>query len=137
MSFYIGEKVLRQSRCENFKMPDEVQNYQSELCLMVWCAWRIELGNSHILAGSGDIDEHEDGMKDGLVEILNSSITNIQLDSFLDLSLEFQNGRRLKVFCDQSESVRNELTDYCYSLFVGDDNIYSVGSGRIVSEQQE
>jgi hypothetical protein len=113
---YFGEKTPRWKRCENPALSEEARDYEAELRLMIWCAWRVEVQGTGIVSGSGDLEDET--MLSGLMRLLGETVEEVSLNSFLDLLVVFTGGLRLRLFCDQRTDDLD--TDACYALFVAE-----------------
>jgi hypothetical protein len=107
--------------------------YEGELDLFVQCAWRLERSQT-VLCGSTDDDRNDGPMVQGLRELVGKAVLAVQVEAPVpDLAISFDDGLRLKVFCDQTNL---ETNDDNYSLRVGE-TLYVVGSrGHIVTEKR-
>ena len=131
VSFEFGERLLRERPVENPSLPEEMRTHQGELSLLIYCAWRIEEGSTHIVGGSGDWDEKKQGLAtDSLKTVLDSPVADVELNSFLDLTIAFHSGTRLHVFCDQSAC--DQSGDQCYSFFLRKTGAYTVVSKGMI-----
>jgi len=101
---------------------------QGELNLLVWCNWRVEMGEGQILCGSEDVVADEGPGLNGLRQLVGNTVSEVSLSPFLDLLLEFTSGRRLRLFCDQSG---HENNDDSYRLFTAAGRMYGVIAGSI------
>jgi hypothetical protein len=128
---YFGEKIPRVKRCENPGLPEEARDYEAELRLMIWCAWRIEIEGTGIASGSGDAEDEI--MLSGLLKLIGKTATEVAIDSFLDLLIVFSGGIRLRLFCERRTDDLD--TDACYSLFIRKDEVWSVGNGVITQKR--
>lgn len=110
----------------------ELRRYRGEWALLVCCNWRAERGESQILCGSQDSLDEEGAMLGGLQQIVGSTVTEVSLNSFLDLVLAFDGGKRLRLFCDESV---HEDRDDSYRLYTPDRRMYGVITGLIEVQQ--
>jgi hypothetical protein len=130
---YFGGKIPRREKCNNPGLPEEARDYEAELHLMIWCAWRIESEGAGIVSGSGDLEEET--MLSGLRTLIGKAVVEVSVNSFLDMLLVFTGGIRLRLFCDQRTDDPN--VDACYALFVRREEVCSVGNGFITLERVE
>lgn len=130
---YLGERIPRHQKCENIALSEEARSYKAELRLMIWCAWRVEAEGTSLVCGSGDSDEET--MLGGLARLIGQSVTEISLTPFLDLLVVLTDGIRLRLFCERRTDDLD--TEACYTLFVRDEEVCSVGNGVIVLERKD
>jgi hypothetical protein len=134
MHLEFGAKVLRITPLRpRLGLTLEQMRYEGEIDLFVQCAWRLERSQT-VLCGSTDADRNDGPMVQGLKELAGRTVLAAEIErSIPDLTVSFDGGLRLKVFCDQTNLVTN---DDNYSLRVGG-TIYAVGArGRILIEKR-
>src|SRR6266403_1076814 len=98
-SLALGEKLKRAKPLQNLQQPKLFRNNEGEVSIFVRTAWRLEQRNT-VLAGS---DDKLAEIKTGLNHILRRKLVGaIITEPAWDLSLEFSNGLRLKIFCERT-----------------------------------
>lgn len=112
----------------------EQARYEGEFDLFIQCAWRLEVGAT-VLCGSTDDDRNDGDMVIELRGLEEKTVLALSVEHPVpDLSITFEGGLRLKVFCDQTNL---ETNDENYSVRVGD-TIHVVGArGQIVLEKRD
>lgn len=106
------------------------QQYERELTLLIWCNWRIGVGDKQIVCGSQDSAEEGKPIQFGIREMIGDTVAGVSLNSFLDLLVVFNSGKELRLFCDQSGHANNEDS---YELSTIDGRSYGVITGLIES----
>ncbi len=119
------------------KMPFEFQknkaHFRGEICMMVCCPWRIE-SDTNIVCGSGDSNEKKGPMIKGLDDLKGKYVQEIMFNTFLDISIVFEGGYVLKVFCD---NISDDDYESCY-FFLFEEDLLCVsvrGNGNIWSDE--
>jgi hypothetical protein len=100
--FEFGRRLRAKDVYENPTVSEE-GIFVGELSIMVWCSWRIEVGETRLLVGCGDIHTEGGPMQSGLQKLVGDVVTKASIESFLDLLLFFRSGKRLRLFCDRKE----------------------------------
>jgi len=116
-------------------MQQEAERFEGELSLMVWCSWRVEMGQTELLCGCGDPYNAGGPMLTGLQKLPGDVVSDVSINPFLDLLVAFESGRRLRLFCDRSK----EYAYGCYCLFVNgtDEEIcYAAEEGVVKCERE-
>jgi hypothetical protein len=101
------------------------------LSLFVECSWRLQAGN-RIIAASGDVVGDVDDVFLAVRRLERMSVSDILLPSpnqVLDLTICFQDGLQLIVFCDSGVSDRDN-----YTLFHDEESL-TVVSGRDIRSE--
>jgi hypothetical protein len=75
--------------------------YESEYVLYVACAWRLDDGDQ-VACSSGDANPHYDRMAEGWERLVGASLVGADIRTpGIDVSLTFDHGKTLHVFCDK------------------------------------
>jgi len=99
--------------------------YQGECVLMVYSTWRLfDTHSQKPITGCHEDSDLEGSMTLGLKGLLNDVIEKVLLTSFRDLSVVFQSGKVLSVFCDLTSNVDAE-TNWFFGF---DKKYYSVNN---------
>jgi hypothetical protein len=97
-SLALGSKVKRKRALRNPAQPAAFQKYEPQIAFFVWCAWRLERGDLMVTSDDGDEGE----ITRGLERIIGRSVTRIGITAPMwDLVIQFNDGLRLTVFCNQ------------------------------------
>ena len=100
--FKFGRKFRARDVYENPTISED-DIFVGEVSIMVGCSWRVEMGETRLLCGCGDLHNEGGPMLTGLQKLIGDIVTEVSLGSFLDLLLVFNSGRRLRLFCDRKE----------------------------------
>lgn len=124
-----GGRIPRSPSIPNPKLPEEYRDFNAEFGLMIYCAWRVESGDE-ILAGCYETTEEGACDVSPVESLIGRTVVHAKVSQpGFDLKIEFNDGRRIALFCDQTEE-----DEANYSFFV-DDLVYSVvGKGVIEVE---
>lgn len=117
-----GKQLKRDRPLTNTHLPELQRLYEAELGVNVGCAaWRLD-GENEVITSSTDDSSPSGPMVHGLSRLIGTYVTCAQVTRpGMDLVLEFQDGLRLRVFCDQFESGCSNYSVFCgeLSLTVG------------------
>jgi hypothetical protein len=135
VSLHFGRKI---PEAKVYKRPSvsEPDPQVGEAILTVWCSWRVEIGQTQLLCGCGDLHNTGGPMLTGLQKLPGDTVTGVSLNPFLDLSLALQSGRQLTLFCDRNT---DELEYGCYylSTITAHEQVsYAVLDGTIIRERK-
>ncbi len=97
----------------------ERERCEYELTLVIWCNWRIEMGETEVVCGSQDSAEEGRPIQTGIRPMIGDTVAEVSLNSFLDLVVVFSGGKRLRLFCDQSGHENNDVS-YWLSMPTGE-----------------
>ncbi len=98
-SLALGEKFKRARPLKNPAQPSVFRKYEPEISMFVWCAWRLDCGNSIIASDDASAGEITHGLK----QIIGKSATSIRPTSpAWDLVIDFEKNLRLTVFCNHT-----------------------------------
>jgi hypothetical protein len=98
-SLALGDKIRRQVPLRNEMHALSFREYEGEVAIYVWCAWRID---DFAMPVASWCDEEQKCV--GALKSLSGATVEdvaISLPGF-DLSLQFSNGFTLRVFCDHT-----------------------------------
>jgi hypothetical protein len=97
-SLALGGKAKRNKPLLNLAQPAVYRKFEPEISFFVWCAWRLERGDSVVTSDNGDDSEITRGFKG----IIGKSVTRIEVTHPVwDLVVHFSDDFRLMVFCNQ------------------------------------
>jgi hypothetical protein len=118
----LGEKVRRESPISNEKHPEDFRLFEGETNLLVWSSWRLEDCQRPLTSS----DDASSGWENHLNHLLGAEIVaaEVRLPA-LDLTLRFDNGLSLQVFCDH---VGDASFDGNWEISTAD-QIWAVGLG--------
>ncbi|WOT03957.1 hypothetical protein [Shewanella youngdeokensis] len=112
ISLKIGEKTKSKTPSKNKHLSKLVRNYDSEFTIMIYSPWRIE-NQDNVICGSHHNNDENGPYQIAFNMLLNNSIKNIHISKpGLDLTIEFNNGYSLKIFCALIGMDEND----CYSI---------------------
>jgi hypothetical protein len=133
--FNIGRKIPMQKPLSNPYLHPDMRIYDSELGIMIECAWRLEQGSS-VICDSGESNSNEGSMIKGLNNLAGRHIKLLSiLPPALDMTIEFEDEYLLKVFCDMTD-IKKETINYI--IFAQDNAVYTVQSrGKIDKTREE
>lgn len=118
---HFGKKIEREKIIPNNKLPYNLDTYNGEYHLGIFCAWRLQNGNVPI-TGSCEPNNLDGPLVKGLQNIVNKEVTEVEIiDECGDLRVKFGD-LCLNVFCNYTG---NEDEEYC----VQDDTNWSLRSG--------
>jgi hypothetical protein len=127
LSIHVGEQVPRECTLTNPCLTETERRYDGSLGLFVECSWRLT-GSGEFLTGSGDASSRVEFMAHVLETLVGQRICDATVfEPGLDLSLGFEGGFRLDIFCD------NGIDDN-YSLLSGH-GVLIVGGGANLREE--
>ena len=125
----LGDRVLRETPLSNPAHPEAFRKFRGTVELLVWCSWRLQ-GEAAVLASSA---QEEAGLPhlDALVGATVAAI--VCAAPAWDLVLDFSNGLRLQIFCDNVDP--NSPASQNWELWAGDLYV-SAGPGTLWEEEQ-
>lgn len=124
-----GGKILRKRTLKNPLLTEVQRNYEAELSLIVFCAWRLESEN-RIICSSTDSNHNDGPMVEGLNSLINCRITSVNVFPVsYDLILLFNNSMKLTIFCDQTNT--EDMMDN-YSFFTPQ-KVYTIEAKSIIN----
>jgi hypothetical protein len=95
----IGAKIKRDKPLQNQAQPEVFRDYYPEICFLIWCAWRLDRGDSVLVTHLGKEDE----ILGNLELPVDKTLTGIDVTPpAWDLVLNFTGGFKLSVFCDHA-----------------------------------
>lgn len=93
----LGGKVRRAAPLKNPAATEEFRQFEGEMGLYVWCAWRLDGTEAPVTSW----DDMQDTVVAGLEKLVGSRIDAIEIiPPAYDLNILFSNSLRLRVFCD-------------------------------------
>jgi hypothetical protein len=93
----LGGKVPRQAPLKNQAHSEEFRRFEGEANLLVWCTWRLD-GPDGPLTSSDDTTAN---IATELQKLVGAAIESVALlPPAWDLTVRFNNGLMLRVFCD-------------------------------------
>jgi hypothetical protein len=93
----------------NEKLPYDLQKYEGEYYIGIFCAWRLQQGKVPI-TGSCEPNNHDGPLVNGVKRLVNEKVTLIEIiDECGDLRIQFDD-KVLNVFCNYTG---NEDIEYC------------------------
>jgi hypothetical protein len=93
----LGGKFRRRLPLKNAGHTEEFRQFEGELSLFVWCAWRLD-GTDNPLTSWDDTSE---SVKTGLEKLIGCRIDTVELiPPAWDMTIRFSNSLSLRVFCD-------------------------------------
>jgi hypothetical protein len=133
--FEFGRMLRAKDVYENPTVSEE-DIFVGELSITVWCSWRIEVGETRLLVGCGDIHTEGGPMQTGLQKLVGDVVTKVSVESFLDLLVFFRSGRRLRLFCDRRED--DSAYGHYYLSIIGERErlLYAAVNGVITCERK-
>jgi len=124
LDLHFGAKVPRRQAIDLPGLTAVQRHHEGELSLYVTCAWRLESRDA-VLCGCWDDTAPDGQMRFGLDQLVGQRVKRAMAQPpAWDLALEFEGGRLLRVFCDQTSD--EEGADN-YSVFTSD-TVYVIGS---------
>jgi len=128
-----GDKVRRKSPLTNRHLSEEQRSFQGSIWLhILGCTWRVDTATE--VLGAWDVGETRvEDMVALMSGLVGGRVTaaNVELPG-LDLTLSFDNGMTLRLFCDQTD-LEHEMDNY--SICVGG-TVYGVETrSKLVIEQ--
>ncbi len=92
-----GEKVRRPLPLRNSGHSEEFRQFEGEVGLFVWCAWRLDSPDGPVTSW----DDAEGSVEAGLGKLMGSRIGSIEvIPPAWDMNITFSNLLCLRVFCD-------------------------------------
>jgi hypothetical protein len=109
----LGPKTRRRTPVRNPNLPELQRLYEAELRVYVECAaWRLE-DKRGVITSSSDDSSPDGPMVSGLSQLVGRSVAAARvIPPCMDCDIEFENGLRLLIFCDQ---VQEDLPNYTVS----------------------
>ena len=135
VSINFGKKVKMKEELSNKNLSEEERKYDGEIILFLDdCAWRLD-SNKEVICSSTDDNRKGAPMLKGLEKLIDQKVISFDLyEPGYDLTLEFTNSLKLKLFCDQTNSF-DEADNYF--IFIGD-FVYTVGTrSKLIIEKRE
>ena len=97
-----GELEQRPRPLRNRSVPGVRRTHHGRIGLLIESAWRLDTKSS-VLCGSTDSNCPDCDMVQGLEQLVSCTVKTVRLNlPALDLAVGFENGLRLRVFCDQT-----------------------------------
>lgn len=129
----LGGEVPRSEPISNPTLSDRQRRFEGEYCVFIQCAWRIEL-DDEVVCGSGDDTSPGGPMATAARMMLNRRVVQVDVSGpAFDLTLGFDGGLVLKLFCDQTNVEANDLN---YSMTVGRTTASIGPRGRLDVERE-
>ena len=98
-SLAIGGKIKRDKPLRNQAQPEAFRYYDPEISFLVWCAWRLDRGDSVLVSHEGNEEEIMGNLK----LLVGKALTEITVaPPAWDLVLNFTEGLKLAIFCDHA-----------------------------------
>lgn len=118
------------------------ETIEVDVSLLIKCSWRLQRDGA-VLAGSGDSFSDANSVFTKAYAIEGLLVSDVLLPTagdVLDVSIEFENGSTLKVFCDTGVEAELNQTDdgYVntdYVVFYGSRN-FGIGAGSSIDVEQ-
>ncbi|MFT3771557.1 MAG: hypothetical protein QM820_39585 [Minicystis sp.] len=113
VSLKFGGQTRRKKPLPNPSLSPAVREYEAEYSMLVQCVWRLDAPD-RIVCGAWDSNEAGGAMLTGLGEIVNHDVRLVTIAApSADLEMVFDNGLKLKVFCDRI-NVDEAEDNYCF-----------------------
>ncbi|MBU0558702.1 MAG: hypothetical protein KKD86_13075 [Bacteroidetes bacterium] len=113
VGLYIGDKFLRKNELKNDKLEPILRKYDSELSLLISCAWRLDTLDE-VLCSSTDSNENAGNMITNLLKLQDLEISSANITTpALDLKITFENNMTLHVFCNET-NFEDDLPNYTF-----------------------
>lgn len=111
-----GDKRKKSKPLKNPNLTEEQRNFDSEIEIMVYCAWRV-LSSDSIICSWRDSNELDGEMLKGLQLLKDKKVIEAKLmETTYDLDIIFENGIRFQLFCDQTNDYDS---DENFTIFMG------------------
>jgi len=124
MTLDFGKKALWPVNSIKTGLTPAKQRFRGEISVYVqFAAWRLESKSAVVCSSTSS--NHEGGpMQTGMAQVVGRRVQTVELSHpGLDLTIEFEGGLWLRVFCDQTNT-EDESDNYSVHL---QDRVYSVG----------
>jgi hypothetical protein len=96
-----GDRVKRDRPLKNPHLTREQRENSAELSLLVQCAWRLD-SPEQVICSAWDSNVADGPMLAGLQRVVGKNVYSVVVDVVsLDLTLRFDAGLCLKIFCDR------------------------------------
>jgi hypothetical protein len=93
----LGQKIRRLIPLKNTSHSQEFREFEAEVSLVIWCAWRLDGPKGPITSW----DDEEKSIETELSKLIGTQIETIEaLPHAWDLTIRFNNSLILRVFCD-------------------------------------
>jgi hypothetical protein len=93
----LGGKVRRPVPLKNPGHSEEFRQFEGEVGLFVWCAWRLDGTDGPVTSW----DDTKESVEAGLEKLLGSRIDTVEVvPPAWDMNIKFSNSLCLHVFCD-------------------------------------
>ena len=93
----LGGKVRRPVRLKNPAHSDEFRQFEGQVGLFVWCAWRLDSTVGPVTSW----DDTNESAEAGLEKLIGTRIDTVEVvPPAWDMNIEFSNSLCLRVFCD-------------------------------------
>jgi hypothetical protein len=93
----LGGKVRRTVPLKNPGHSEEFRQFEGEVGLFVWCAWRLDGSDGPVTSW----DDTKESVEAGLTQLIGSRLDAVEvIPPALDMNLKFSNALCLRVFCD-------------------------------------
>lgn len=93
----LGEKVRRAVPLKNPGHSEEFRQFEGEMSIFVWCAWRVDEPNAPLTSW----DDTNESVEAGLARLVGTRIDAVEvIPPAWDLNIKFSNSLLLRVFCD-------------------------------------
>jgi len=134
ISLDFGQKVKRNQKINNKHLTTDQQHYVGQFSLMIWCAWRLDEGDT-VICGWNDSNEINGPMLNGLDKLVNRLVKAVKVEKpAYDLMLQFEDELYLKIFCDQTDT-KESFGNYTY--FVEGYNYRVEAKGQITKAESK
>ena len=92
-----GGKVRRPIPLKNVAHSEEFRQFEGELGLFVWCAWRLDAADGPVTSW----DDTNESVDAGLAKLKGSRVEAVEvIPPAWDINVKFSNSLLLHVFCD-------------------------------------
>jgi hypothetical protein len=110
-----GGKIKRDKPLSNPALGEQDKLFEAEFSLLVYCAWRLS-NDVSIICSWRDDNSPNGPMLKGLSILQNKKVVGVSLDmDMLDLTLIFEDGLRLDIFCDQTNTDESDQNYIFYT----------------------
>ena len=92
-----GKKVRRPVPLKNPGHSEEFRQFEGEVGLFVWCAWRLDRSDGPVTSW----DDTKESIEAGLAKLTGSQVDSVEvIPPAWDMNITFSNLLHLRVFCD-------------------------------------
>jgi hypothetical protein len=106
---HFGERIEREKIIKNNNLPYDLDKYNGEYHIGIFCTWRLQRDNRPI-TGSCESNKVDGPLVKGIQNLINKTVSSIEIiDECGDLKIKFGD-LCLNVFCNYTG---NEDEDYC------------------------